>query len=337
MNKIKSLITQFINAMQKRPGLLAVLAFCSGITSYVLVDRKESFAQVVALVLLISWLWLIVDNWLRDKVEERFGVSVSPNVTRFALQMIQQESLFFALPFFLVVTQWDHPQAVFTSLIILCAVASVIDPFYYKKLAKNRTLFTVFHNFALFVVLLVTLPILFSLTTSQSLAAALVIAVVLTLPSLTNLMPNAPWWRLPILAIILFSLSVGIWQLKSFVPPAALHLTSITLAHEVNEQSKKPIGNINSLNERSLHAKGLYTWTAVKAPRGLNEKIFHVWTHNKKQVDKIALNISGGRKSGYRAWTHKVNFPQNAAGKWQVKVMTESGQLIGLTKFTVTH
>ena len=161
-------------------------------------------------------------------------------------------------------------------------------------------------------------------------------AYVLTLPSLTNLMPNAPWWRLPILAIILFSLSVGIWQLKSFVPPAALHLTSITLAHEVNEQSKKPIGNINSLNERSLHAKGLYTWTAVKAPRGLNEKIFHVWTHNKKQVDKIALNISGGRKSGYRAWTHKVNFPQNAAGKWQVKVMTESGQLIGLTKFTVT-
>ena len=100
MNKIKSLITQFINAMQKRPGLLAVLAFCSGIASYVLVDRKESFAQVVALVLLISWLWLIVDNWLRDKVEERFGVSVSPNVTRFALQMIQQESLFFALPFF---------------------------------------------------------------------------------------------------------------------------------------------------------------------------------------------------------------------------------------------
>ena len=86
--------------MQKRPGLLAVLAFCSGIASYVLVDRKESFAQVVALVLLISWLWLIVDNWLRDKVEERFGVSVSPNVTRFALQMIQQESLFFALPFF---------------------------------------------------------------------------------------------------------------------------------------------------------------------------------------------------------------------------------------------
>lgn len=44
----------------------------------------------------------------------------------------------------------------------------------------------------------------------------------------------------------------------------------------------------------------------------------------------------GGRKQGYRAWTHKVNFPKNSQGKWQVKVVTESGQLIGLTKFVVT-
>lgn len=100
MNKLKNLITQFIQAMQKRPGLLAVLAFCSGVASYVMVDRKESFSQVIAIVLLISWFWLIIDNWLREKVEERFGVEVSPNVMRFALQMVQQESLFFALPFF---------------------------------------------------------------------------------------------------------------------------------------------------------------------------------------------------------------------------------------------
>ncbi|HBW99251.1 MAG TPA: DUF2914 domain-containing protein, partial [Pseudoalteromonas sp.] len=203
MNKLKNLITQFIVAMQKRPGLLAVLAFCSGVASYVMVDRKESFSQVIAIVLLVSWFWLIIDNWLRDKVQERFGVAVSPNVMRFALQMVQQESLFFALPFFLAVTQWDHPQALFTSLIIICAFISVIDPFYYKKLAKNRTLFTVFHNFALFVVLLVTLPILLNLTTSQSLAIALVTSVLITLPSLTNLMPDARWWRFPILVLIL--------------------------------------------------------------------------------------------------------------------------------------
>ncbi|TMO72461.1 DUF2914 domain-containing protein [Pseudoalteromonas sp. S3785] len=336
MNKLKNLITQFIVAMQKRPGLLAVLAFCSGVASYVMVDRKESFSQVIAIVLLISWFWLIIDNWLRDKVEERFGVAVSPNVMRFALQMVQQESLFFALPFFLAVTQWEHPQALFTSLIVLCALISVIDPFYYKKLAKNRTLFTVFHNFALFVVLLVTLPILLNLTTSQSLAIALVTSVLITLPSLANLMPDARWWRFPILVLILCAISAGVWQLRSFVPPAALRLTDITLAHKIDVEHKKPLGSIDTLDLCTLHREGLYTWTAVKAPRGLNEKIFHVWIHNKKEIDRITLKINGGRKQGYRAWTHKVNFPHNAQGKWQVKVVTESGQLIGLTKFIVT-
>ncbi|MEL0632586.1 DUF5924 family protein [Pseudoalteromonas carrageenovora] len=336
MNKLKNLITQFIQAMQKRPGLLAVLAFCSGIASYVMVDRKESFSQVIAIVLLISWLWLIIDNWLREKVEERFGVEVSPNVMRFALQMVQQESLFFALPFFLAVTEWDHPQAIFTSLIVLCAVVSVIDPLYYKKLARNRTLFTVFHNFALFVVLLVTLPILLNLTTSQSLATALVTSVLITLPSLNNLMPNVRWWRFPILVLMLCAVSASVWQLRSYVPPAALRLTDITLAHKVDLEHKKPIGSINKLDLYTLHHEGLYSWTAVKAPRGLNEKIFHVWIHNKKEVDRITLNINGGRKQGYRAWTHKVNFPKNSQGKWQIKVVTESGQLIGLTKFVVT-
>ncbi|MET6758528.1 MULTISPECIES: DUF5924 family protein [unclassified Pseudoalteromonas] len=336
MDYCKNIIAKFISAMQKRPGLLAVLAFLSGVASFALVDRKESFSQVIAIFLLFSWLWLIIDNWLRDKVEEKFGVAVSPNVMRFALQMVQQESLFFALPFFLAVTQWDHPQAFFTSLIVVCAVISVIDPFYYKKLAKNRTLFSVFHNFALFVVLLVTLPILLNLTTSQSLAAALVTAVVVTLPSLNNLMPNARWWRFPILVFILCALSTAVWQLRSYVPPAALRLTGITLAHEVDLQHKKPVGSIKQLDSYTLHHQGLYSWTAVKAPRGLNEKIFHVWLHNKKEVDRITLNINGGRELGYRAWTHKVNFPSDSVGKWQVKVVTESGQLIGLTKFTVT-
>lgn len=321
--------------MQQWPGLLAVFAFCSGVASYVLVERKESLSQFIAILLLVSWVWLIVDNWLRDKVEQRFGVAVSPNVMRFALQMVQQESLFFALPFFLAVTSWNHPQAIFTSLIILCAFISVVDPLYYKKLAKHSILFTVFHNFALFVVILVTLPILLNLTTSQSLGIALVTAIIFTLPSLGNLMPNAKWWRFPLLVLMLCILSAGLWQLRSWVPPAALRLTDITLSHQVDVQQRKPVGSIKQLDTNALHQHGLYSWTAVKAPRGLNEKIFHVWIHNKKIVDRIALNISGGREQGYRAWTHKMNFPADSVGKWQVHVVTESGQLIGLTKFTV--
>ena len=318
--------------MQKRPGLMAVLAFCSGVASFIFVERKESFSQVISILLLVSWVWLILDNWLRDKVEQQFGLAVSPNFMRFALQVVQQESLFFALPFFLAVTTWDHPQAAFTGLI---AFISVVDPLYYKKLAKHSVLFTVFHNFSLFVVISVTLPILFQLTTSQSFEIALITAVIFTIPSLGNLMPNAKWWRFPLLVLLLGALSAGLWQLRSFVPPAALRLTDMSMSYQLDEQARKPIEPIQKLTEHALHQKGLYSFSAVKAPRGLNEKIYHVWVHNRKEVERIPLEISGGREKGYRAWSHKTNFPADSSGKWIVKVVTESGQLIGQIRFEV--
>ena len=334
---IKNLITKFIIFAQQWPGLLAVVAFSSGVASYVLVERKESFSQMIAVLLLLTWVWLIIDNWLRDKVKQRFGVDVSPNFMRFALQMVQQESLFFALPFFLAVTSWNHPQAVFTGLIIVCALISVVDPIYYKKLASQNVVYTVFHNFALFVVLLVTLPILLHLTTSESVKVALITSIIFTLPSLKNLMLNARWWRFPILIVILCALSAGLWQLRSWVPPAALRLTDITISHDVNEEQLKPSESVKQISAAKLKQGGLYSWTAVKAPRGLNEKIYHVWIQDKQEVDRIALDITGGREQGYRAWTHKVNFPEDPVGRWQVQVVTDSGQLIGLTKFTVTQ
>nr|WP_193987479.1 DUF5924 family protein [Lelliottia steviae] len=335
MNYLKDFITKFVIAMQKRPGLMAVLAFCSGVASFIFVERKESFSQVISILLLVSWVWLILDNWLRDKVEQQFGLAVSPNFMRFALQVVQQESLFFALPFFLAVTTWDHPQAAFTGLIAVCAFISVVDPLYYKKLAKHSVLFTVFHNFSLFVVISVTLPILFQLTTSQSFEIALITAVIFTIPSLGNLMPNAKWWRFPLLVLLLGALSAGLWQLRSFVPPAALRLTDMSMSYQLDEQARKPIEPIQKLTEHALHQKGLYSFSAVKAPRGLNEKIYHVWVHNRKEVERIPLEISGGREKGYRAWSHKTNFPADSSGKWIVKVVTESGQLIGQIRFEV--
>ncbi|ORC45194.1 hypothetical protein BZK31_28815, partial [Pseudomonas floridensis] len=79
-----------------------------------------------------------------------------------------------------------------------------------------------------------------------------------------------------------------------------------------------------------------YAYTAINAPRGLEERIYHVWRHNGKEMDRIALDIHGGRKEGYRAWTHKQNFPQDVVGRWQVRVLTEDGQMIGVLRFVVT-
>lgn len=336
MASLKTLLPALIKLAQRWPGLIALFGFGSGAASYLLVERSESLAQVIAIVMLVGWVWLVLENWLRSGLLKRFGLDMPPALMHYVTQMVHQESLFFVLPFFLAVTSWNHGQAIFTALLILCAVVSVIDPLYYKQLAARRSLFVVYHALALFAVLLVALPLILQLTTAQSLALALLMSILFSLPSLVHLLENGRWWRLPLMTLMLAALGAGLWQARAWVPPAALKLTSISLSLNMNKEMRTPGKGLKQLSAATLKEQGLYAWTAVRAPRGLREKIHHVWVHNGKEVDRITLDISGGRDQGYRAWTHKSNFPENPVGSWQVKVITDSGQLIGLIRFSVT-
>jgi subtilisin-like proprotein convertase family protein len=47
------------------------------------------------------------------------------------------------------------------------------------------------------------------------------------------------------------------------------------------------------------------------------------------------LDIHGGTKAGYRAWTHKQNFPRDPSGNWRVEVITDGGQTLGVLRFRV--
>ena len=75
--------------------------------------------------------------------------------------------------------------------------------------------------------------------------------------------------------------------------------------------------------------------TAIRAQSGLDEGIHHLWIQNGTTLDDIPLQISGGREQGYRAWSCKQNMPADPRGHWQVRVLTDGGQLIGLLRFTV--
>jgi hypothetical protein len=114
-----------------------------------------------------------------------------------------------------------------------------------------------------------------------------------------------------------------------------LWLTEVAVSQEFNDRNRSPGAGIKQLGVTQLRAQGLFAYTAISAPRGLNERIYHVWRHNGEEVERIALDISGGRKEGYRAWTHKQNFPSDALGHWQIQVLTEAGQMIGVLRFRV--
>lgn len=335
MDFLKTLILRVLDILKRHPALMAIFGFVSGVASYVLVEGREAFAQAIAILMLVSWLLLVLEPWIRKLFRKLFGISLPVVVMRFGTQMVHQESLFFVLPFFIAATTWNHTQALFTATLALSALVSVVDPIYYGQLAKRRSLYMVFHAMTLFAVLLVVLPLIFLLNTEQSLLLALTVSLVFSIPSLWDSMPDMRWWKMPLRIVLLCVLGVGVWQARVLIPPAALEVNGMTLSMQVDRELRSPGDSVTRLSERELRDSGLYAWTSVKAPRGLRESIHHVWIHNGTEVDRIPLHIEG-YESGYRAWTHKLNFYDDVVGNWQVRVVTDSGQLIGLARFEVT-
>lgn len=321
--------------MRRYPGLIAAFGFCSGLASFLLVDRQAYLAKVLGVVLLVSWAWLILENLLRERIARRFGFELPLPLLRYATQMIHQESLFFVLPFFFITTTWNSGQLLFSGLLAAAALVSITDPLYYRWLAPRRWLLLILHSLALFAVMLTALPIIFHLSTPQSYRIALLLATVLALPSLPGLIGFAGWRRIVALAVLPLALAAGGWMARVWVPPATLWLTEVAVSDNFDGQQRAPGRSLETISLAQLRDDGLYAYTSINAPTGLNERIYHVWRHNGREVERIALDIHGGRKEGYRAWTHKLNFPADPLGQWQVQVLTEAGQMIGVLRFSV--
>ncbi|WP_298185278.1 DUF5924 family protein [uncultured Pseudomonas sp.] len=337
MPAFKQLVFWLIALAQRHPGMVAIFGFASGLASFVLVERQAELAQVLGLVMLVSWLWLILENILRERIALWFGFELPPPLLRYATQMIHQESLFFVLPFFFITTTWNSGQLLFSGLLAAAALVSIIDPLYYKWLAPKRWLFLAYHTLALFAVLLTALPIIFKLTTPQSYQLALAAAVLLSFPSLFAIITVQRWWRGLLLVGLTLALGAGGWLARVWVPPATLWLTEVAVTRQFDSQNRAPGASLKQLSVAQLRSEGLFAYTAINAPRGLNERIYHVWRHNGREIERIALDIHGGRKEGYRAWTQKQNFPTDAVGRWQVQVLTEAGQMIGVLRFQVVE
>ena len=334
MQNLTVYIQRLLELMKRYPGVIALGGFISGLGSFMLVDRQQGLATWIAIMMLVSWLWLMVENSMTRLFTRIFKREIPQPLLRYATQMIHQESLFFVLPFFFITTTWNSSQLIFTGLLGAAALISIIDPLYYKWLAPRRWAFLALHTLTLFAALLTALPVILHLTTDQSFKLALGIAMLLSFPSLASIFPI----RTVRNALAILCITVGIggagWVLRSWVPPATLWMTEVAISTQLEDRT--PGASLKEVSAAQIRNNGLYAYTAINAPRGLDERIYHVWQFNGKEVDRIALDIHGGRKEGYRAWTHKQNFPDDPTGKWQVRVLTENGQMIGVLRFKVS-
>ncbi|WP_353225776.1 DUF5924 family protein [Salinisphaera sp. C84B14] len=316
--------------------LLPVASFAMGAASFFLVERQAALAQWVTALMLLGWLALLFEGLLCRLLGRYFGERLPQAAVRFAAQCLHQETLFFVLPFFLATTTWLSGQALFTGLLIVAAAASTVDPIYLHGIAERRWLFLGFHGFTLFVALLAAGPIMLSLTTGESVAIASVAMGVCALPSFNDAVRARQWWRWLLLAALSIALGGLAWFGRFWIPPATLRATDMAITLQVDADKREPGQDRTHFSAAELSGDGLYAFTAIAAPRGLQQQVLHVWWHDGEVVDRIPLEITGGGpENGYRAWSHKLALGDDPTGHWRVTVITDDGQMIGARRFTV--
>jgi hypothetical protein len=308
---------------------LAPVSFAAGVASFFLIQRQEPLAQWISALLIVGWLLMIFEEAAARRLR------LSPAVLRFGIQAIQQETFFFTLPFLLQTTTWNTGQAVFTGAVVLAALGSLWDPLYYRGIAARPWLYLAFHAFAVFVGTLTVAPILLHLTTGQTLVLAAASIAVLAVPSLLHVIDRSDARQWLLLFAGAGALGGLAWSLKPWVPPATLWVQDAVMTDRVDADTRTPGVALWSVSSAHLHEQGLFAYTAIHAPRGLREQVHHRWVHAGREVDRIPLDIVGGRAEGYRAWSYKKGFPADPRGDWQVQVVTDGGQLIGQLAFAV--
>ncbi|MBE0463092.1 DUF5924 family protein [Halomonas sp. AOP43-A1-21] len=333
---IQQFVERLIERLKPWSWLWPPMAFAAGLGSFFLVDRQQWLGAALALGLLFTWVLLLSESLIGRWLARRGHPTLPRGATTFIAQMIHQETLFFTLPFILITTVWNSGQTLFALFVVVMALLSIIDPLYYKVAGRWRSLYFVFHALCVFLVVLVTLPIMLHLTTGQSLLLAMSLMVLVALPSFWHLLKRHSLKRWCAFLGLTLVLAYAAWLGRIWVPPASLWMTGSALSPALNIQQRTPQGSI-ALTPQAIRENGLYVYTAIRAPRGLSETIYHAWRHNGEPLDIVTLDINGGREQGYRAWSHKLNFPEDPTGDWRVDIMTDSGQRLGLIRFTVSE
>ena len=315
--------------------LVAVASFAAGIASFALVQRQEKFAQALAILLPLSWLAALLEPWLIRKLATQRWLRHSSLLLHYGYQALHQESFFFTLPCFLATTTGTTTQPLFVLALGALALISIIDPLYFGRITSRRAGLWSFHAAASFLTVLTAAPMLWQISTSLSLNLAIGAASALIVPAVASALrgPATLRWLVGVGAALV--LAGGLHVLRFAIPPATLRVHDAAATQAIDVEAREPSAKVKWIDAATLRAGGLYAWTPIHAPRGLSEQIVHEWWHQGLRVDRIPIAIHGGREQGYRAWTHKTVFPDDPRGDWQIRVVTQSDQLIGIIRFEV--
>jgi hypothetical protein len=326
-----SLLRRLFNIAHRFPWLLPALSFAAGWLGFLLVQRGQELARIIALLALLGWFWLLLEPWVRRRLERR-RQRVGNFVVNFVSQSLQQELLFFSLPFLIGSTQRDLGQIAFTGLVGAAAVVSTIDPVYERVIATRAARRMSFHAFCSWIAALVVLPMVLLVPLEQALPISLLAVggwLLLTLP--LSLYSLAGWRRRAAWIAGMIGVPLLFWELRAQVPAAGLAVTDARVTQTIDGLT--PGEPVRRVRQDEL-AQGVIAFAAIRAPTGLSQQVVFEWRHNDER-ERIPVEIQGGRADGFRAYSRKEAFPVDSLGIWTVDVLTPQAQLLQRMRFEV--
>jgi len=124
---------------------------------------------------------------------------------------------------------------------------------------------------------------------------------------------------------------------RAWIPPAPLFMARAAIVWDLPDLDAIE-ALPTTLSAAEVKERGLVAYTAIYAPAGLRQSVSHVWRHRGRVIEVVALApVLGGRREGYRTYSRKTSFPDDAEGRWAVDVVTASGQLIGRLRFRIVR
>jgi hypothetical protein len=240
-----------------------------------------------------------------------------------------QQLLFFILPIYWLSTTPGSRNVLFAVLLATAALLSTMDLIYDRHVAMRRVLTALFFAFSVFAGAAAALPILWQI---QSVTALWMAAIIAAAGATTLILSERriDWQRTWFAGgLIVLGLFVLVEYGRPFIPPAPLRIQSAAFGTQVELSDGPRIRR--PIDATPTDPRGqVYVVIAIYAPRGLHDRVRHVWYHGSQPVKRSRwYDVDGGRREGYRLWTPLSLTPDLAGRALHVDVETEGGQLIG--------
>jgi hypothetical protein len=313
-----------ISAVSLLSGALTLLLFRRGI---------EYFPWFIGYLLLV-WLVGVVFVHARQALHARAPV-VLGLVVDYTIQTLLHGVSLFLLPIYYASTTLGSRNMWFLLALAAGALLTAVDPWYQAVHLGFRRIDLFLFWFGLFASLNVAFPLI-GIESTLGLLLSGAVSVLSLVPAFRRT-PEAAWraallWGAGVAALVVSLL----WFLRPWIPPAPLRLARGTFAQAVVRlEPEQPVTRISASDVRRWGR--LTCFTAIVAPAGIREPVFHVWRRDGVVVATIPLSpIRGGLPGGFRTYSRKLDVGNDPAGSWSVDVRTAHDQLIGRVRLTVT-